>query len=126
MSYYITKQASKWARSENCSDAQLIDALQEMERGLTGNALGANLYKKRVAVPGSGKSGGWRVIVATKFRGHWFVIHGFAKNVQANINDQQLADLKVLSKALLSYDDVTIKRAVERGLVRLILEGQCK
>ena len=126
MSYYITRQASKWAKSEKCSDAQLINALQEMERGLTGNALGANLYKKRVAVPGAGKSGGWRVIVATKFRGHWFVIHGFAKNVQANIDAQQLADLKVLSKALLSYDDLTIERAVGIGVIRPITEGQSK
>ena len=126
MSYYITRQASKWAKSEKCSDAQLINALQEMERGLTGNALGANLYKKRVAVPGAGKSGGWRVIVATKFRGHWFVIHGFAKNVQANIDALQLADLKVLSKALLSYDDLTIERAVGVGVIRPITEGQSK
>ena len=126
MSYYITRQASKWAKSEKCSDAQLINALQEMERGLTGNALGANLYKKRVAVPGAGKSGGWRVIVATKFRGHWFVIHGFAKNVQVNIDAQQLADLKVLSKALLSYDDLTIERAVGIGVIRPITEGQSK
>ena len=126
MSYYITRQASKWAKSEKCSDAQLINALQEMERGLTGNALGANLYKKRIAVPGAGKSGGWRVIVATKFRGHWFVIHGFAKNVQANIDAQQLADLKVLSKALLSYDDLTIDRAVRIGVIRLITEEQSK
>ncbi len=126
MSYYITRQASKWAKSEKCSDAQLINALQEMERGLTGNALGANLYKKRIAVPGAGKSGGWRVIVATKFRGHWFVIHGFAKNVQANIDAQQLADLKVLSKALLSYDDLTIERAVGIGVIRPITEGQSK
>ena len=85
MSYYITKQASKWAKSENCSDELLSGALQEMERGLIGNALGANLYKKRIALPGAGKSGGWRVIVATKFREHWFVVHGFAKNVQAKI-----------------------------------------
>ena len=126
MSYYITRQASKWAKSEKCSDAQLINALQEIERGLTGNALGANLYKKRIAVPGAGKSGGWRVIVATKFRGHWFVIHGFAKNVQANIDAQQLADLKVLSKALLSYDDLTIERAVGIGVIRPITEGQSK
>lgn len=126
MSYYITRQASKWAKSEKCSDAQLINALQEMERGLTGNALGANLYKKRIAVPGAGKSGGWRVIVATKFRGHWFVIHGFAKNVQANIDAQQLADLKVLSKALLSYDDLTIDRAVGIGVIRPITEEQSK
>ena len=126
MSYYITRQASKWAKSEKCSDSQLINALQEMERGLTGNALGANLYKKRIAVPGAGKSGGWRVIVATKFRGHWFVIHGFAKNVQANIDAQQLADLKVLSKALLSYDDLTIDRAVGIGVIRLITEEQSK
>ena len=97
-----------------------------MERGLTGNALGANLYKKRIAVPGAGKSGGWRVIVATKFRGHWFVIPGFAKNVQANIDAQQLADLKMLSKALLSYDDLTIDRAVGIGVIRLITEEQSK
>lgn len=62
----------------------------------------------------------------TLHRGHWFVIHGFAKNVQANIDAQQLADLKVLSKALLSYDDLTVERAVGIGVIRPITEGQGK
>ena len=66
------------------------------------------------------------MIVATKFRGHWFAIHGFAKNVQANIDAQQLADLKVLSKALLFYDDLTIERAFGIGVFRFITEEQSK
>ena len=66
------------------------------------------------------------MIVVTKFSGHWFVINGFAKNVQANIDAQQLADLKVLSKALLSYDDLTVECAVGIGVIRPITEGQSK
>ena len=54
------------------------------------------------------------------------VNNGFAKNVQANIDAQQLADLKVLSKALLSYDDLTVERAVGIGVIRPITEGQSK
>ena len=66
------------------------------------------------------------MIVVTKFRGHWFVIHGFAKNVQANIDAQQLADLKVLSKALLFHDDLTVERAVGIGVIRPITNSGVK
>ena len=89
-----------------------------MEQGLTGNALGGYLYKKRVAIPGAGKSGGWRIIIATKLQSHWFVLHGFAKNSMANVDDDVLEALKFTSKTLLSFSQQDISDALQRGIFR--------
>jgi hypothetical protein len=58
--------------------------------------------KKRVPLPGRGKSGGARVLVATKHANRWFLLYGFGKNEQANIDDRELAALQKLASALLS------------------------
>ena len=118
VAFFITKEASKWARSEGCTDEVILSAIREMEQGLMGNALGACLYKKRVAIPGAGKSGGWRIIIATKLQDDWFVLHGFAKNVQANINSAQLADLKQLGKAMLALNKQSLQLAIASGFIR--------
>lgn len=123
MAYFITKKASKWAQSNDCTDPILVSAIHEMERGLVGNALGSCLYKKRVAIPGTGKSGGWRIIIATKLQEHWFVIHGFAKNVQENIDDEFLGVLRQTSKALLSFSPEDISCAMSQGLIRKLSEN---
>jgi hypothetical protein len=41
-------------------------AVQEMVAGLIDADLGGHVYKKRVAMPGRGKSGGARVILGTR------------------------------------------------------------
>ena len=48
-----------------------------MECGLIDADLGGNLYKQRAAVPGHGKSGGTRTIIATRFAGVLFFLYGF-------------------------------------------------
>lgn len=47
MEKYKLKDFAKWAKNERLSDGALHSALEEMERGLLGDRLGANLYKKR-------------------------------------------------------------------------------
>ncbi len=52
------KDFARWQVGEKLPDAALCKAVQEMESGLVDADLGGFLYKKRVARPGAGKSGG--------------------------------------------------------------------
>jgi hypothetical protein len=83
-----------------------------MAAGLIDADLGGSVYKKRVPLPGRGKSGGARVLVATRHANRWFLLYGFGKNEQANIDDRELAALQKLASALLSMTSSQLERAV--------------
>ena len=52
-------------RKTELNDAMLCQAVSEMERGLLDADLGGGVLKKRIALPGRGKRGGIRTLVAT-------------------------------------------------------------
>jgi hypothetical protein len=79
--------------------------------------LGGNLFKKRIARPGQGKSGGFRTIVATNLKSRWFFVYGFAKNERDNIDDDEEAALKRLAASLLSLHQQALAKALEAGEV---------
>ena len=54
---------SRFADKEGITDGELIEAVNLLEAGLPDAALGGDVYKMRLARPGKGKSGGYRVIV---------------------------------------------------------------
>ena len=62
MKIYKHRNFHQWAKSEGLTDGALKKAIKEMENGLFEANLGSGLYKKRVALLGKGKSGGFRVI----------------------------------------------------------------
>lgn len=73
------------------------------------------MIKQRIARLGQGKSGGFRVVILYR-RGAWaFFVHGFAKNEQANIAQDELAALKDLASEMLAYDEDAIRKAVASG-----------
>jgi hypothetical protein len=80
MRIFKTRTFQRWASKTGVSDIALLDAVAEMECGLIDADLGGNLYKKRVALPGRGKSGSTRTIIATQFAGVLFFLYGFEKN----------------------------------------------
>ena len=61
---FKTKFFSKWASKEGLADKFLEAAVGEVEDGLVDAHLGGQLVKKRVAMPGKGKSGSTRTILA--------------------------------------------------------------
>jgi hypothetical protein len=61
-----------------------------MERGLVDADLGGHVFKKRVAVPGKGKSGGARTLLVYRAGTKAFFVYGFAKNTRANIKENEL------------------------------------
>ena len=75
------------AEKSGLTDLQLAVAVKEIEQGLYEAKIG-DIYKKRVARLGMGKSGGWRVLVACKVGIAWFFIYGFSKNELDNIDNK--------------------------------------
>ena len=94
-----TKGFARFARSERISDASLSEAVRRAEHGLVDADLGGGVIKQRVARPGQGRSGGYRVLIAyrTKARAVFLFLFGFAKSAQANIEDDELATLREIA-----------------------------
>src|SRR5260370_167050 len=99
-------------RKPEVSDQALRRAIVEMVAGLIDADLGGSVYKKRVQLPDRGKSGGARILVATKHADRWFLLYGFGKNEQANIDDRALAAVQKLASALLSMTSAQLEHAV--------------
>lgn len=68
MQAFKTRWFARFARRERIDDRSLIEAVERAERGLIDADLGGGLIKQRVARPGKGRSGGYRVIVAYRIR----------------------------------------------------------
>lgn len=117
MRIYKNKAFSKWARKEGVSDSALEAAVEEMAKGLVDADLGGQVYKKRVAVGGKGKSGGVRTLLAYKVDDKAFFVYGFAKNARANIKDDELKALKLYARTLFGYSDGELSKAVQAGIL---------
>lgn len=86
-----------------------------MVQGLVDADLGGHLVKKRIALPGQGKRGGVRAIVATRMAGRWFFLYGFGKSDRANIDNHELKVLQEMAKELLDLDDRQLQVALGAG-----------
>ncbi|MDR0274231.1 MAG: type II toxin-antitoxin system RelE/ParE family toxin [Burkholderiaceae bacterium] len=115
MRAFKTHYFQRWARSARLTDAALRKAVEEMAAGLIDADLGGGIIKKRVALPGRGKSGGARTIVATNRSGHWFFLFGYEKNVLDNIGDKALRALQDAGADLLALDDNDLAQAMNAG-----------
>ena len=79
---FKTRPFTRWLRKTDLNDAALCQAVLEMERGLIDADLGGGVLKKRVALPGQGKSGSTRTLVATHQGDRWFFVFGFQRERQ--------------------------------------------
>lgn len=111
MRIFKNKDFNKWAAKEGIDDSALVNAVDEMERGLINADLGGHVFKKRVGIEGRGKSGGVRTLLAYKLNDKAFFIFGFAKNARSNISTKELKALKLYAKELLGYGDRKLEQA---------------
>lgn len=86
-----------------------------MRAGLIDADLGNGLLKKRITIPGGGKRGGARVIVATQRVDRWFFLIGFLKNQKANLRQSELASLKSWAAELLALNEQQLDSARYEG-----------
>jgi len=115
MRIFKTPHFARWANKEKLPDASLAAAVDEMERGLIDARLGGQVFKKRVAIRGRGKSGGLRTLLAFQHGERSFFVFGFAKNERANIKPDELKALKLLAGELLSYSDRKLNQSVDEN-----------
>src|SRR6478672_1014901 len=91
---FMTRHFSRWLGKMDLSVEALCRSVEEMERGLIDANLGGGIIKKRVALPGRGKRGSARTLVAMNSANRWFFVFGFKKNDRDNINAKELSALK--------------------------------
>ena len=124
MQAFKTRAFVKWADGEVLNDEALDAAVAEMEQGLIDARLGGQVVKKRVALPGRGKRGSTRTLVAFRQEDKAFFVYGFAKNERANVTAKELRALKMLAKELLSYSKASLAKATKAGeLVEIEVDG---
>jgi hypothetical protein len=63
MRIFKTRSLAKFTRQNGVSDLSLVDAVERATRGLIDADLGSRLIKQRVARPGQGKRGGFRMLI---------------------------------------------------------------
>ena len=112
---FKTRTFTRSMKKTGLTDAALCVAVQEMCEGLIDADLGGSIVKKRVALPGYGKRGGARTIVATKMAGRWFFLFGFSKNERSNIDKDELRALQEVAAELLGFDDQQLTTALNAG-----------
>lgn len=115
MHVFKTRQFDRWARKEGVTDPMLWAAVIEMENGLIDADLGGHVVKKRIALPGRGKRGGARSLLAYRLGDCAFFVYGFAKNERDNIDDRELKALKLLASALLGWTPEQTGHALREG-----------
>jgi len=117
---FLTRQFIRWLSKIELTVDALCKAVEEMERGLIDAHLGGGIMKKRVALPGRGKRGGARTLVATNNVGRWFYLLGFEKNERDNISAKELSALKVLASDFFQLTASQLDAAVTVGTLREI------
>jgi hypothetical protein len=117
------KDFAKWQARERLPDAALCKAVKEMESGLIDADLGGLLYKKRVARPGGGKSGGYRTLLSARIGSRYVFLHGFAKNDKANITEDEKKALQFAGKVFLDLTGEALTKALQSGV---LVEVHCE
>lgn len=79
MRVFKTKRFAKWAKKEHLSNRTLRQTINEMDQDVIRGKLSDYVYKRRVALPGRGKRGSVRTILAFKAGDKAFFIFGYAK-----------------------------------------------
>lgn len=120
---FRTRTFTRWMQKAGLTDEALRQAVAEMALGLIDADLGAHVVKKRVALPGGGKQGGARTIVATRFAGSWFFLYGFGKAEQTNISRKELKILQEVAKTFLAFNSEQLRLALEAGEIVKVRES---
>ncbi len=114
----------KWVRKANLSNLNLLEAVDNLEKGLSVAELGGNLFKIRVKRAGKGKSSGFRTIVVYKKEEKAIFLYGFGKNEKSNIDKAELQYFKKLGSDLLALDTKQLTDSIERQILFDLEETQ--
>ncbi|MDH2343810.1 type II toxin-antitoxin system RelE/ParE family toxin [Bradyrhizobium sp. SSUT77] len=117
-----TKTLARFARQNRIPDASLIMAIERATRGLIDADLGGRIIKQRVARPGEGKRGGFRLLIGFGSERSVFLF-GFAKSERENIDDTELTTLREIAASFLTASDAKIGQALRDGTLIEVQDG---
>lgn len=121
-----TRHFHRWARKAGLSDRALFHAFIEMSNGLIDADLGGGVVKKRVALPGQGKRGSTRTLLATNRDDRWIFVFGFEKHDRGNVSVKELEALKLLARDLLALTAAQIAEALDSGNLLEVSHETCE
>lgn len=111
------KDFARWQAGEKLPNAALCKAVQEIESGLIDADLGGFLYKKRVARPGAGKSGGYRTLLSTRIGTSYVFLHGFSKSNKANTTQDEKKAPQFAGKVFWNLSADALSKALRLGVL---------
>jgi hypothetical protein len=111
---------NRFADKEGITDGELVEAVNLLEAGQATD-LGGGVYKMRLARPGEGKSGGYRVIVFFKSEGRTFYEYCFAKSDRDNISEKELRIFKKNAKIDLTMTNDELREQLrKRDMIEIL------
>ncbi len=120
------KTFARWAK-KILSDDQLCAAAREIERGQYEADLGSGVCKKRIAVPGQGKSGATRTLVAKDgVQGIFFIAGRQKSDPGSDYSDANVAQAQVIGEALKQASAKKLNELAEEGVLKEICHDDQK
>lgn len=117
---YTLKAFDRWLRKSGLTDDDLRSVAADLDRGLVDAELGGGVYKQRVARPGRGKSGSYRVFLLFRAADRLVFLSAIAKKDADNISIADLRALKGLATDLAAATREELALAAEGGAIRRI------
>jgi hypothetical protein len=113
---------SRFAKKENISDTVLCRVANELEQGKWDANYGGDVYKKRIARSGEGKSGGYRFIIVFRSEKLTHYTYGFSKSAKGDISEKEERELKERARDILGLTDEQMQARIDSGKVIEILQ----
>jgi hypothetical protein len=119
MRVFKNKWFARWARTEGVSDSVLMQSSAEIVAGQGVVDLGGCLLKKRLAREGSGKRGGYRVLIGYKKPNSERIVflYAFAKNARVNISGKEKEALSLVAESFVSATDDQVSLLLQEGSI---------
>ena len=116
-----TKTFDRWAR-KIIGARELCRAAREIERGLYEVDLGGGVCKKRISLPGQGKSGGIRTIVAKKNKEAIIFVVGREKSSPgSDFSDVEQEAAMIIAKSFEKADRSRLQDLVRFGILKELI-----
>ena len=123
---FKVKTFARWAKHV-LTDAQLFAAAMEIMQGRYEADLGAGICKKRIAKAGQGKRGAVRALVVLHSVQAIFYLVGREKSDPgSDFSTADVAAAKIIGSALQAASTAQLEALVADGLLKEILDEDCK
>jgi len=106
---------TRFAEKESITDGELREIINQLEAGQADTDLGGGVYKIRIARPGEGKSGGYRIFVFFRNEERTFFHYAFSKSSRDNIDQGELRLFKKLAKIRFAMTEHELAVAINAG-----------